>query len=78
MPDTVLVIGSNSFSGADFVDLLLTETPYRVVGVSRSPEKNPLYLAYRNGPNLSRFEFHQHDLNHDMQHLEQLLLDVRP
>ena len=29
---TVVVIGSNSFSGSDFVDYLLDETSYNVVG----------------------------------------------
>ena len=36
---TVFVIGSNSFSGSDFIDLLLGTNRYNVVGVSRSPEK---------------------------------------
>ena len=75
---TVVVIGSNSFSGADFVDLLLEETSYRVVGVSRSQEKSPLFLAYKNRADLSRFEFHQADLNHDMDRLLRLLADLKP
>ena len=45
--DTILVIGSNSFSGSDFIDLVLQETDARVVGVSRSPEKSALFLRYR-------------------------------
>lgn len=75
---TVVVIGSNSFSGADFVDLLLGETKYNVVGVSRSPEKSPLFLAYRNRADLSRYKFFQADLNHDMERLFQLLGEVKP
>ena len=31
----VVVLGANSFSGQDFVDLLLDDPTYRVVGVSR-------------------------------------------
>jgi dTDP-glucose 4,6-dehydratase len=43
---TVAVIGSNSFSGSDFVDLLLERDGYRVLGISRSPEKSSLFLPY--------------------------------
>jgi dTDP-glucose 4,6-dehydratase len=75
---TVVVIGSNSFSGADFVDLLLSQTDYHVVGVSRSEEKSPLFLAYRSSPNRARFEFHQADLNHDMPKLCELLAKIKP
>ena len=75
---TVLVLGSNSFSGADFVDLLLGETDYRVIGVSRSPEKTPLFLAYRGREDLSRFRFYQADLNHDLDCLFELMADVKP
>ena len=44
---TVLVIGSNAFSGSDFIDHLLRERPYQVIGVSRSPEKSDLFLPYK-------------------------------
>ncbi len=62
--NTVLVIGSNSFSGSDFIDYLLEDTLYQVIGISRSPEKEPLFLPYkkRNSPS---FRFYQLDVNHD-------------
>lgn len=64
-PERVAVIGSNSFSGSDFVDLLLETGRYEVLGVSRSPEKGPLFLPYlRHGRD--RFRFLQADLNHDL------------
>lgn len=75
---TVTVIGSNSFSGADFVDLLLRETDYHVVGVSRSEEKNRIFLPYCNRDDSSRFEFHQMDLNHDWEKLFELLSERQP
>jgi len=75
---TVVVIGSNSFSGSDFVDLLLEEATYKVVGISRSPEKSPLFLPYRRRSDLSRFTFHQLDVNRQMPQLHQLLLSLRP
>jgi dTDP-glucose 4,6-dehydratase len=78
MSDTVAVIGSNSFSGADFIDLVLQETDSHVVGLSRSPEKRPLFLRYRGRSDLSRFRFAQMDLNRDMGALQDLLAAVRP
>lgn len=73
----VLVIGSNSFSGSDFVDLLLEKGEYQVVGISRSPEKSALFLPYkrRNSPH---FAFQQIDLNKDLSKLERLLAEFRP
>ena len=70
---TVVVIGSNSFSGQDFVDLLLEEGRFRVIGVSRSAEKSDLFLSYKRRSNLDRFEFHRMDLNEDHVALFRLL-----
>lgn len=75
---TVAVIGSNSFSGSDFVDHLLSAADYRVLGISRSPEKHELFLPYKKNPNLQRFSFHQMDLNQDMDALKRLLDQARP
>lgn len=78
---TVVVLGSNSFSGQDFVDLLLTDTGYRVVGISRSPEKSSVFLSYKNrDPKLlaERFAFHQLDLNNDHEELCTLLGELQP
>lgn len=73
----VLVIGSNSFSGSDFIDLLLETGEYEVVGVSRSPEKAPLFLSYKKR-NLKNFRFFQIDLNTDLDHLVKILLEFSP
>lgn len=74
---TVVVIGSNSFSGSDFVDLLLAGGAHRVIGVSRSPEKSPLFLPYLQR-DLSQFSFAQIDLNRQMGQLLELLERERP
>ena len=58
-----LVIGSNSFSGQDFIDLLLEDPDKEVVGVSRSPEYPELMLRYKSRPDLSNYRFQQFDLN---------------
>lgn len=73
----VLVIGSNSFSGSDFVDLLMEKKEYQVVGVSRSPEKSSLFLSYKKR-NDKNFAFHQIDLNTDLGRLEQILDQFQP
>ncbi|MFZ5453715.1 MAG: GDP-mannose 4,6-dehydratase [Thermodesulfobacteriota bacterium] len=73
----ILVIGSNSFSGSDFIDLLLEDSRNEVVGLSRSPEKSALFLPYkqRQGAN---FRFFQTDLNKDMFRIIELLDDFQP
>jgi dTDP-glucose 4,6-dehydratase len=78
MPETVLVIGSNSFSGGDFIDLLLDDPARDVLGVSRGSEKPAFMLAYRGRSDLSRFRFEQIDLNHDVDRLLALIDAERP
>lgn len=78
MSQTVCVIGSNSFSGGDFVDLLLEKRDYEVIGVSRSPEKSRIFLGYRDRADLSRFSFHHLNLNDDMPALLELLSRRKP
>ena len=73
----VAVIGSNSFSGSDFIDLLLEEGRYSVVGVSRSPEKHHLFLPYTSHAD-APFRFCQMDLNTDMNSLIGLLDSFEP
>jgi dTDP-glucose 4,6-dehydratase len=63
-----LVIGSNSFSGGHFVDLLLEDRRNDVVGISRSPEKSVLFLPYKQRRR-PRFAFHRLDLNTDMERI---------
>ena len=60
----ILVIGSNSFSGADFIGLLLEDPRNQVVGISRSAEKSAMFLPYRLRPQ-PNYAFHQMDLNRD-------------
>ncbi|MGD2169787.1 MAG: GDP-mannose 4,6-dehydratase [Chlamydiota bacterium] len=73
----VLVIGSNSFSGSDFIDLLLEKKTYSVVGISRSPEKESLFLPYKQKKS-DQFTFHQVDLNKDLEKLDQILEEFQP
>ena len=75
---SVFVIGSNSFSGSDFVDLLLETGKYDVVGISRSREKSGLFLSYKKRLDLSKFKFYQIDLNENIEDLFSLLLSKKP
>ena len=75
---TVVVLGSNSFSGQDFIDLLLDDREYEVVGVSRRPEPAAWKLRYRERSNLKRFRFFALDLNRDLAELLALLDRERP
>jgi len=61
---TVLVLGSNSFSGSNFVNSLLS-AGYRVLGVSRSSEVKPEFSGYKANTNHANFTFYQLDLNSD-------------
>jgi dTDP-glucose 4,6-dehydratase len=74
----IFVLGANSFSGQDFVDLLLDDPAHQVVGVSRSPEKAPLFLRYKSRADLSRYRFVKADMNRDMDALLALLDKERP
>ena len=72
------IIGSNSFSGSDFIDFLLDEPEYNVFGISRSPEKPGSFLKYKNHPNRDRFRFHQFDLNKNTDEIVSLLDSEKP
>jgi dTDP-glucose 4,6-dehydratase len=77
MAGTVCVLGSNSFSGASFVDFLLRQGA-RVIGVSRSAESHAVFLPYRWSRHEGEFRFHQCDLNKDLDRLTDLVKAERP
>ena len=72
------VLGSNAFSGQDFVDLLLDDPAAQVLGISRGEEKPDLFLRYKERLDLNRFSFHRFDLNEDNQALLSFLDAERP
>lgn len=77
MRKKVVVIGSNSFSGSDFIDLLLDKKRFQVIGVSRSPEKSPVYLPYLR-LKISPYQFQQLDINRDQTKLRHLFNSFKP
>jgi dTDP-glucose 4,6-dehydratase len=77
MTNRFLVIGSNSFSGAHFCHYLLRRE-HNVVGISRSPEPNSVFLPYRWLSDQTGFRFEQIDLNHQLSELITLIQDFQP
>jgi dTDP-glucose 4,6-dehydratase len=74
----ILVLGANSFSGQDFVDLALDNPAYNVIGVSRSVERGALFLKYKLRSDLSRYRYHQLDMNGDGNALLDLVNQEKP
>ncbi|MDD5656190.1 MAG: GDP-mannose 4,6-dehydratase [Elusimicrobia bacterium] len=75
--EAVVVIGSNSFSGAHFVDRALAEG-LEVAGVSRSPQPPEVFLPYCSNPRRSAFQFRQLDVNRDWESILALCDAFRP
>ncbi|MBN1850742.1 MAG: GDP-mannose 4,6-dehydratase [Deltaproteobacteria bacterium] len=73
----IAVIGSNSFSGSDFIDLLLEDDQNSVIGISRSEEKSALFLPYKRHfcPD---FQFHRLDLNTHTRDIIELFDSFQP
>ncbi len=75
-----LIIGSNSFSGSNFVSCLIKRKK-KVFGVSRSKEKNSIFSSYKNLPNYKKyFKFQKINLNknYDLNKLEKLIEKFKP
>lgn len=71
-----LIIGSNSFSGATFVDYALAQGG-QVIGASRSPEPNSAFLPYKWHEH-KNFTFYELDLNRHLKKLMELIGDIKP
>jgi dTDP-glucose 4,6-dehydratase len=76
MTEKIVVIGSNSFSGASFVDYVLGKG-LETIGISRSPEQHPVFLPYWRRKAAS-FRFYQLDLNHHLAEIMGMIDDFRP
>lgn len=73
----ILVLGSNSFSGASFTDYLL-EQGDSVTGCGRSSEPHRAFLPYKWAARPGKFSFHQYDLNRDLDALMTLIHREKP
>jgi dTDP-glucose 4,6-dehydratase len=67
-----LVLGSNSFSGATFVDFVARQG-HEVVATSRSEEAHEAFLPYRWRDHEGRVRFQRIDINHDLDALDALM-----
>jgi dTDP-glucose 4,6-dehydratase len=74
----IVVLGANSFSGQDLIDVLLDDPVNEVIGCSRSPQRSPLFLRYRRRADPIPFRYYQLDLNRQMPQLLELLDRERP
>lgn len=77
MQEKYLVLGSNSFSGASFVDFLLGRG-HAVLGASRSEEPHRAFLPYRWSGKDADFRFFAYDLNRDIDALMELVQREKP
>lgn len=76
MEKTTFVIGSNSFSGSSFCKFLL-DNNVDVVGLSRSGEPSSCLLPH-SWSQSKKFNFHQLDINHDLDKIDYLLDQLKP
>tara|TARA_B100000575_G_C23134080_1_gene658419 strand:+ start:967 stop:1974 length:1008 start_codon:yes stop_codon:yes gene_type:complete len=75
--ETFIVMGSNSFSGSNFVNFLLTKN-HRVIGISRSSEIQKDFLPYKNNKNYNLFSFKKIDINKNIKEFKKILLKHKP
>jgi dTDP-glucose 4,6-dehydratase len=73
----VLILGSNSFAGATLVQHFLS-AGHSVKGISRSAEKAPTHLIYRDHPQIRNFTFLQGDINFQIEEIIELLDSFKP
>jgi len=73
--NTIVVVGSNSFSGATFIDFCLRQNA-NVIGLSRSAELEDVFLPYKWSAH-KNFTFHSLDLNKDLVKIISLIRDVK-
>jgi len=77
MAEKIAVIGSNSFSGAHFVNYALNQGA-RVLGVSRSEEPIAPFLPYKSNKDLGNFKFQKLDINNNLPRIMAQIEDLQP
>lgn len=77
MAAPILVLGSNSFSGASFCDFVAS-TGRDVIATSRSGEPHKALLPYKWRKNPGSVRFQRIDINHDLDALDALLRAEKP
>ena len=77
MKKRYLIIGSNSFSGSNFINYILSKNT-KVIGISRSNEINKVYLPYKKNKFIKNFNFYKIDLNFDSSKLYRIIKKFKP
>ena len=77
MSNKFLIIGSNSFSGSQFIKYLLNNDN-NVIGVSRSKAINDVYLPYKWGNINGAFKFYSIDINIQLSELIEIINESKP
>ena len=73
----IIVIGSNSFTGAHFVNESLNNN-YKVIGISRSKEYNDVMLSYKKNKLYKNFSFNKLNLNNDLDKIIKIFDSEKP
>ncbi len=77
MKNNIFIIGSNSFSGSNFINYLLDKN-FFVVGISRSKENKNIFLKYKKNKNIKNFKFYKADINKNFSLIKKLLNKYKP
>jgi dTDP-glucose 4,6-dehydratase len=72
-----LVLGSNSFSGSNFINYILHKK-CKVIGVSRSKEYSKIYLPYKYSTNKKNFKFFQINIDKNIKKLKLIVRNFKP
>jgi len=72
-----IVLGSNSFSGSNFINFLLRKN-CEVIGISRSKQCNAVYLPYASSLNINLFKFYKLDINENLKKLLSIVKKFKP
>lgn len=76
-PMKIVVLGSNSFSGASFVNFALEQGAH-VIGLSRSKEPHRVFLPYRWRGRDANFSFFAYDINTHLDNIIDLMVAEKP
>jgi len=72
-----VVLGSNSFSGSNFINLLIKKK-CTVIGISRSKPYSNIYLPYKNSTNLNSFKFYRLNINVNLKKFLSIVKKFKP
>ena len=77
MKEKILIIGSNSFAGSNFINHLLNKKCI-VTGISRSKENSTFHSCYKNNKNVKNFHFLQLNLNKNCNEIVNFIKKWKP